>query len=355
MSMGNVRKKEDTGYITLLSVISAVAVVIIHVNSDCFGNLGSDNRYWFGANIIECIVYFAVPIFFMISGATLIDYRDRYSTKEYFIKRIKKTVIPYIIWTAVSIIYFVLINRINISEINLRYLIERFISPTWVYWFFAPLFIAYCIIPLLSLVPKEKRRIIFFYLAVLSFISNSVIPFIQNSVYFFNFKNPFIVGGEYTFYVLAGYWLRNFKLDRKKEIAVYITSVAGLLIHTIGTYSLSMNAGKLIDIFKGYNNVPCVLYSLGIFLLFKNYGNKLMSKFLNKPVNFLAKYTFGIYLIHMYFVEMLPKLIGYSGMNDADVVDSPLYRLAAVLIIIPVCILIIFLLRKIPAIRHIVP
>ena len=96
MSMENVRKKEDTGYITLLSVISAVAVVIIHVNSDCFGNLGSDNRYWFGANIIECIVYFAVPIFFMISGATLIDYRDRYSTKEYFIKRIKRQLFP--IW-----------------------------------------------------------------------------------------------------------------------------------------------------------------------------------------------------------------------------------------------------------------
>ena len=355
--MDNVRKKEDTSYITLLSVISAVAVVIIHVNLDCFGNFDSDNRYWFGANIIECIVYFAVPIFFMISGATLIDYRDRYSTKEYFIKRIKKTALPYLVWTAVFIIYFVLINKIDISEITLRYfLIESFINPTWVYWFFAPLFIAYCIIPLLSLVPKEKRRIIFFYLAVLSFISNSLIPFLQNNVYFFNFKNPFIVGGEYTFYVLAGYWLRHFKLDRKKEIAVYIASVTGLLLHTIGTYSLSMNAGKLIDLCKGYNNVPCVLYSVGIFLLFRNYGNKLMSKFINKPVNFMAKYTFGIYLIHMYFVEMLPKLMKYCGIQDVDIiVNSYLYRFVAVLIIIPVCILIIFLLRKIPAIRHIVP
>ena len=227
--MSNSQTKEDTSYITLLSVISAVAVVIIHVNSYCFGNFGSDNRYWFGANIIECIVCFAIPMFFMISGATLIDYRDRYSTKEYFIKRIKKTVLPYLVWTAVSIIYFVLINRINISEINLRYLIERFISPTWVYWFFAPLFIAYCIIPLLSLVPKEKRRIIFFYLAVLSFISNSVIPFIQNSVYFFNFKNPFIVGGEYTFYVLAGYWLRNFKLDKKRKLLFILPQLQGYL------------------------------------------------------------------------------------------------------------------------------
>lgn len=80
-----------------------------------------------------------------------------------------------------------------------------------------------------------------------------------------------------------------------------------------------------------------------------------MSQFFNKPVNFLAKYTFGIYLIHMYFVDMLPKFIVYWGINDAGVVNSPLYRLAAVLIIISVCILIIFILRKIPAIRHIVP
>ena len=354
--MSNSQTKEDTSYITLLSVISAVAVVIIHVNSYCFGNFGSDNRYWFGANIIECIVCFAIPMFFMISGATLIDYRDRYSTKEYFIKRIKKTVLPYLVWTAVSIIYFVLINRINISEINLRYLIERFISPTWVYWFFAPLFIAYCIIPLLSLVPKEKRKSIFLYLALLSFISNSVIPFIQNNVYFFSFKNPFTIGGEYTFYILAGYLLRHFKLDRKKEIAVYAAAIAGLLLHIIGTYRLSMNAGSLIDTCKGYNNVPCVLYSLGIFLLFKNYGNKLMSKFLNKPINFLAKYTFGIYLLHMYFVEMLPKLTVYAGIADnASFVDTYLYRFSAVTIIIFMCVIIIFLLRKIPAIRHIVP
>ncbi|MBQ2444039.1 MAG: acyltransferase [Clostridia bacterium] len=352
----NVNKKEDTSYITLLSVISAIAVVMIHVNAACLGNVGAENRYWFGAIVIDCISCSAVPIFFMISGANLIDYRERYSTKEYFIKRIKKTVIPYIVWTSVSTVYFVLTKRNGVTEISLRYLIERFIDPTWVYWFFAPLFIAYCIIPLLSLVPKEKRKSIFLYLALLSFISNSLIPFLQNNVYFFSFKTPFSVGGEFTFYILAGYWLCNFKLDRKKEIAVYITAVIGLLLYIIGTYRLSVNAGKLTDSFRGFNNVPCVLYSVGIFVLFRNYGNKLMSKFINKPVNFMSKYTFGIYLIHMYFVETIFRLIEYlSTENINTIANSPLYRLAAVIRIPLLCIPIIFLLRKIPVVRHIVP
>ena len=217
MSMGNVRKKEDTGYITLLSVISAVAVVIIHVNSDCFGNLGSDNRYWFGANIIECIVYFAVPIFFMISGATLIDYRERYSTKEYFIKRIKKTVIPFIVWSIVGLLYNIFVSKDNI---NLGYIIGIFFCPTGVYWFFAPLFTIYLIIPILACIPKEKRNKIFFYGAFLSFFANGLVPFIQNNLYFFPFKMVFSVGNDYTFYVLAGYILRNLRLSRKKEILV---------------------------------------------------------------------------------------------------------------------------------------
>lgn len=82
-------------YITVLSVLSCIAVVYLHIN-DCFWNFSYEN-YWISANIIESIFYFAVPVFFMISGCTLIDYRNKYSTKIYFKKRINKTLIPFII------------------------------------------------------------------------------------------------------------------------------------------------------------------------------------------------------------------------------------------------------------------
>lgn len=51
-------------YIQILGVIACLAVVAMHVNG-CFWQFSYD-RYWITANIIECICYFAVPIFFMI-------------------------------------------------------------------------------------------------------------------------------------------------------------------------------------------------------------------------------------------------------------------------------------------------
>ena len=355
--MDNVRKKEDTSYITLLSVISAVAVVFLHTNR-CFWDFKSDADYWFSANIIECLFYFAVPIFFMISGATLIDYRERYSTKEYFIKRIKKTVIPFIVWSIVILIYDIFIEKtVNTGDLNFRYIVGKFLYPGGVYWFFAPLFMIYLIIPILAYIPKEKRNKIFFYGAVLSFAVNGIVPFIQNNVYFFPFNMVFYIGNDYTFYVLAGYLLRKVRLSRKKEILIYLLAFAGLLLQITGTYRLSMNAGELIDTYKGYNNVPCVLYSLGIFVFFRNYGNKIMSGFIGNIIGKISKYTFGIYLIHIYIVSYLPSLISliFGNIEVYSITTSLLYRITAPFVIVAICILIIFLLRKIPAIRHIVP
>ena len=86
------RKSES---IMLMNVISMLAVVYLHSNN-CFWTFSTD-RYWKSANIIEAGLYFAVPCFFMITGANLLDYRQRYDTKTFLIKRAKKTVFPYAI------------------------------------------------------------------------------------------------------------------------------------------------------------------------------------------------------------------------------------------------------------------
>lgn len=85
-------------YITLLKVLSAISVVYLHANG-CFWTFSSEKRYWATANVIESFFYFAVPVFFMITGATLIDYRDRYDTKTFFKKRFQKTAIPFLLWS----------------------------------------------------------------------------------------------------------------------------------------------------------------------------------------------------------------------------------------------------------------
>lgn len=81
----NTRKSES---IMLMNVISMLAVVYMHVN-DCFWTFSTE-RYWKSANVIESVMYFAVPCFFMISGANLMDYRKRYDTKTFWLNGRRK-------------------------------------------------------------------------------------------------------------------------------------------------------------------------------------------------------------------------------------------------------------------------
>lgn len=82
-------------YLSVLSVISCFGVILMHSNT-LFWTF-SDSPTWFVANLTGHMLNFAVPIFFMISGVNLLDYRSRYTTKEYFIKRIRKTFLPFLI------------------------------------------------------------------------------------------------------------------------------------------------------------------------------------------------------------------------------------------------------------------
>lgn len=262
-------------YISVLTVVSAFAVVALHTNG-CFWQFSTE-RYWFTANIIESVFYFAVPVFFMISGATLLDYPKRYDLKTYFKKRIRKTVIPFLIWSLVGWGLLIL-NSIHLGQpVNPEILtISGIWNGIWetkfvpIFWFFIPLFACYLSIPLLASVSDEKCKSIFLYLVTASFMVNAVLPFLIHA-FQLPLKWPLrvnIVSGH-LIYILLGYWLSKNELSRNVRYLLYLLAVLGLLMHIVGTYSLSMEAGKIVGTYKGYLNVPCILYSVGVFLLFK--------------------------------------------------------------------------------------
>ena len=117
------RKSES---IMLMNVISMLAVVYLHAN-DCFWTFSTD-RYWKSANIIEAGLYFAVPCFFMITGANLLDYRQRYDTKTFLIKRAKKTVLPYIFWSFIGIGFNICMHNLQWNNVTIKYVITGLVN-----------------------------------------------------------------------------------------------------------------------------------------------------------------------------------------------------------------------------------
>ena len=141
--------QNNFNFISFITLISAISVVFLHVN-DCFWEYPNvSQEVWISANIIESIFYFAVPVFFMITGATLIDYQERYDTKEYVKKRVKKTIIPFVFWSIFGMIFYleVMTNNGIINE-NFHDMINSLINTKYIsiYWFFPALMCIYFII-----------------------------------------------------------------------------------------------------------------------------------------------------------------------------------------------------------------
>ncbi len=217
-----------------------------------------------------------------------------------------------------------------------------------VYWFFIPLFAIYLSIPFVSLI-KNKINI-FKYMIVYTLLSYSVAPLIAN---LFNIsinnalQSP--VSSGYMLYILLGYYIENSSFSKKLRMIIYFLAVLGWLMHFLGTLFLTQPVGPINTIFKGYLNLPCVMYSVGIFVFIKYIDfSKVKNNFFYKLINILSSLTFGIYLIHMFFVENLPSILGLN-------IGSIYWRIFGAIGIFILCSGIVFLMKKIPIIGKMFP
>ena len=247
-------KEQKELWIGVLTALSCVSVIYLHVNNVFWKH--PNGWLWISSNIIECLFYFAVPVFLMILGYTLLDYKTRYDTKTFIKKRIVRTVIPFLFW---SVSFFFIYKKQNffISFINCK--IEG------IYNFFPRLFACYFGIIFLSFIPNKKQLIKWLFLW--SFLSYSIIPFLKR-LFDFNissiWQNP--VGCDYLLFIFLGYILGCTQFSKKERESIYFLGGIGLLCHIVGTIWLTPHQGKINILFKGYPNWPCVLYSAAIFV-----------------------------------------------------------------------------------------
>lgn len=68
-----IKDKRHIVYIDILNIIATIAVIALHHNG--IVHQYSNILAWKTSLIIEVICYWAVPVFFMLTGATLMDYR----------------------------------------------------------------------------------------------------------------------------------------------------------------------------------------------------------------------------------------------------------------------------------------
>ena len=161
----------------------------------------------------------------MLSGATLMNYREKYNTKEFFLKRVKKVVIPFLFWAVVMFVWKISTNQMNINGFKeVSDWINAFFSSkeeTTYYFMFAILGL-YLTMPLLSLLAKRENVKTLWFAVLLFFIFNSFLPNILK-LFKINYNMDLTVQlGGYVIFVILGYLLSTQSIDKKYRIYIYI-------------------------------------------------------------------------------------------------------------------------------------
>lgn len=343
-------------YFDLLNIFACFAVVALHVNGAV--HTFAKTRNWVSCMFIEALFYFAVPVFFMLTGATLMNYRKRYDTGAFFKKRIFKTFVPFIIWSIIGICWSVFYTKgMKISDINTP---AKFISAVinckgmGIYWFFPALFSVYLTIPLFSLVDEDKRigkKGIFTYLILVYIVLNVLLPFVcrLTGIQWNSALNAVSCGG-YVVWFLIGYLLANTDINKKFRILIYILGLIGFFMYFYLTVQNSFKTGRFDKTYAGYMNIPAIFMGTAVFVLFK-YGKWNSIEKHEKAVRFvrnLSSASFGVYLIHYYLKDFSIRHFGIDP-------RSTLYRIVGTFIIYGLSVIIVRGIQKIPVIRKMVP
>ncbi len=333
-------------YILNLSVLAALAVIYLHMNRVFW--IYSPEPWWVSANLIECLSYFAVPVFFMISGVTLMEYRSRYVTREFFQHRLRKTVIPFLCWSILVVIYLMLTSEIQhptIPEIITNLINTRYNDY---FWFFIPLFSVYLSIPVLTAIPDESRESVFGYGVAAAFLINSLLPFAaQLCGIEWNFALTIQTVSSFMLFVLIGWWLNRHPLTQTQRTWIYVLGIAGFCVHFFGTWVMSARLGTVDSYFKGYFTPFSVLYSSAVFTFFR-YMKPARAQWLAGKLSWFAPATLGIYMIHWFVLRLI------FGLELFDE-QSLWFRVLGPMVVFAVCTVIVRGIQRIPGIRKIVP
>lgn len=316
------RKRID--YIDWLRIISALAVIGIHItmtqpNNYSVQEIGKDNYI-----ILTCVytlIQWAVPVFLMISGNLLL-----HSNKITFAKVKKMTIRMGAVLILFGSAFALLEQAFERKTLEIGMLPNSILltlqQKSWSHlWYLYVLIGIYLIlVPLKKFVDNSSNKEICIFMAILV-VGNFIIP--TFNIAFGTKIENYMLFTQYVTYVLLGYTIGGLRVEeneREKNIIDTMTNRGGVwiglwlfasIIKIIVQYANVVRCGEGSALILG-DRIFTMIQALSVFCLFKKYMDAVH---VGKLAKSISRCSFGIYLIHPFFINLLYKMMNITPTN----------------------------------------
>ena len=272
--------------------------------------------------ILTCVytlIQWAVPVFLMISGNLLLHSNKLAFTK---VKKMSLRAVLLLFGSAFALLEQVFERKtLELGQLPnsvLMTLQQKSWSHLWYLYILIGIYLI--LIPLKRFIDNSSNREICIFTAILIF-GNFVIPTI-NIAFGTKIEN-YMLFTQYVTYVLLGYIIGGLHAEdngREKKAIDNITNRGGVqlglwlfasVIKIIIQYAAVMRCGEGSALILG-DRIFTMIQALSVFCLFKKYMDSIHVGRLAKSI---SRCSFGIYLIHPFFINLLYKMVDITPTN----------------------------------------
>lgn len=329
--------KEKIIWINNLRAFATIAVILLHVSAPILYEYNKISSYiWNIGNIIDGSVRWCVPIFFMITGALLLN--EDHLLANFLKKRVIRILPPFIFWSLIYITYdnFILNkDSLDLMVLIKTFLIKLFEGSSFHFWFVYVLIGLYLVIPILrKFVKYSTNKELFYFLTIWLFAITFNHPHLK--IYLPKINLDFFSG--YIGYLVLGYFLSKYTI--KNKFIPFLLFLLGSLITVIGTLYISFVKNEFSEFLYNYLRINIIISSIGFFLIVK----KLVIKniLINRILAIISDYSYGIYLVHILVLSIL-NFVGVNWTLINPLVGISITTISCILISCSI----IYLLRRV--------
>jgi surface polysaccharide O-acyltransferase-like enzyme len=340
--------------VDLIRFVAIILVVLCHAAIEPYTSLSVPwETYVATATIYNAISRSCVPLFFMLSGALLLQPSKVHEPIIFFLrKRLLRIGIAFAFWSVLYFLWDYLFNQ----PLTAHYVVQTVLSggPHYQFWYIYAIIGLYLVTPVLRAVVGFGERKILSYIAILGFLGASVLPFLQ-LVTGFSFDNALITLGSWVGYFVIGAYLVNVQVRSK---LIFALLALGFIATVIGSWLMIFvfqSAGRPY-FFTDFLAPNVVVYSLAMFMLLKtcpaNWPGSNHPQ-LSKFVSVVSENTLPIFLFHALILEALER--GFFGFTLSVQVFNPIYEIPlATLVSFFITLGLVVLMKKVPILRTLI-
>lgn len=314
--METTTERDRTAYFDILRVIAMLAVIIIHVTAQGWYSINVRTLSWSVLNFYDSLARFGPAVFIMVSGALLLDENKTVTTQKLHRKNIRKMIVIYFVWSA---FYILGTPWIHPRELTLVDLLVYLLSGKYHMWFLPMIVGLYLITPLLRKITVDRDALKYFL--ALAFLFTILFPFILLIMQEVGIDGTaydaasglysnvcFSLAAGYSFYFVLGYYMNKLSFNRCAECIIYILGILAFLSTFVLSQMASSRADTPLQTYYGYTALNVFFETLSVFTFAKCRLSKwIQSERMNAVIRKLSKYSFGVYLIHPFFIDQLAE------------------------------------------------